>query len=161
MSRKRMLTNELKCTFPSYSVNESLARSLASAFVCQANPTIAELADVKCAVSEAVTNAAVHAYRGTIGDVTLHMKLYSNREVAITVRDGGCGIPDVERAMEPLFTTDPDGERSGMGFAIMDSFMDRLAVKSIPGRGTKVTMTKMLSPIFGAAASSGANGKKD
>ena len=158
MSRtKKTLTNELKCTFPSYSVNESLARSLASAFVCQANPTIAELADLKCAVSEAVTNAAVHAYRGTIGDVTLHMKLYSNREVSVTVRDGGCGIADVERAMEPLYTTDPDGERSGMGFAIMESFTDRLAVKSIPGRGTKVTMTKLLSPIFGAA---GANGKK-
>lgn len=154
---KKTLTNELKCTFPSYSVNESLARSLASAFVCQANPTVAELADVKCAVSEAVTNAAVHAYRGAIGDVTLHMKLYSNREISITVRDGGCGIADVERAMEPLFTTDPDGERSGMGFAIMESFTDRLTVKSVPGRGTKVTMTKVLSPVFGGAS---ANGKK-
>ena len=148
--KKKTITNELKCTFPSYSVNESLARSLASAFVCQANPTIAELADVKCAVSEAVTNAAVHAYRDEVGDVTLHMKLYSNREVAITVRDGGCGIPDVERAMEPLYTTDPDGERSGMGFAIMESFTDRLVVRSVPGRGTKVTMTKLLSPMFGA-----------
>lgn len=155
---KKTLQNEMKCTFPSYSVNESLARSLASAFVCQANPTIAELTDVKCAVSEAVTNAAVHAYRNTVGDVTLHMKIYSDREISITVRDGGCGIPDVERAMEPLFTTDPDGERSGMGFAIMESFTDRLVVKSVPGRGTKVTMTKRLSPIFGVGAANGKNG---
>lgn len=107
------LINEMKCVFPSYSVNESLARALAFSFVCQANPTVSELADIKCAVSEAVTNAAVHAYRDTIGDITLHMKLYSNREVTVTVRDGGCGIADITRAMEPLFTTDPDNERSG------------------------------------------------
>ena len=93
------LINEMKCVFPSYSVNESLARSLAFSFVCQANPTVSELADIKCAVSEAVTNAAVHAYRDTIGDITLHMKLYSNREVTVTVRDGGCGITDITRAM--------------------------------------------------------------
>lgn len=154
---KKILQNELKCTFPSYSVNESLARSLASSFVCQANPTVAELADIKCAVSEAVTNAAVHAYRGSIGDVTMHMKLYSNREIYITIRDGGCGIGDVEQAMEPLYTTDPDGERSGMGFAIMESFTDRLVVKSAPGRGTKVTMIKQLSPVLSLTSG---NGKK-
>ena len=146
------LINEMKCVFPSYSVNESLARALAFSFVCQANPTVSELADIKCAVSEAVTNAAVHAYRDTIGDITLHMKLYSNREVTVTVRDGGCVIADITRAMEPLFTTDPDNERSGMGFAIMESFMDNLSVKSQPGRGTKVVMTKRLSPVL--------NGKK-
>lgn len=152
MRERKDLINELKCTFPSYSVNESLARSLASAFVCQANPTVAELADIKCAVSEAVTNSSVHAYRNTVGDITMHLKLYSNREVYIMIRDGGCGIEDVARAMEPLYTTDPDNERSGMGFAIMESFMDKLSVRSQPGRGTKVTMTKQLSPIF--------NGKK-
>ena len=108
MREKKNLINELKCTFLSYSVNESLARSLASAFVCQANPTVAELADIKCAVSEAVTNASVHAYRNTIGDITMHLKLYSNREIYIMIRDGGCGIEDVPKAMEPLYTTDPD-----------------------------------------------------
>ena len=153
MREKKNLINELKCTFLSYSVNESLARSLASAFVCQANPTVAELADIKCAVSEAVTNASVHAYRNTIGDITMHLKLYSNREIYIMIRDGGCGIEDVPKAMEPLYTTDPDNERSGMGFAIMESFMDSLFVRSQPGRGTKVSMTKQLSPII--------NGKKN
>lgn len=153
MKERKQLTNELKCTFPSYSVNESLARSLASAFVCHANPTVAELADIKCAVSEAVTNASVHAYRNTVGDITMHLKLYSNREVYIMIRDGGCGIENVAQAMEPLYTTDPDNERSGMGFAIMDSFMDKLTVRSQAGRGTKVTMIKQLSPIF--------NGKKN
>lgn len=152
MRERKDLINELKCTFPSYSINESLARSLSSAFVCQANPTVAELADIKCAVSEAVTNASVHAYRNTVGDITMHLKLYSNREVYIMIRDGGCGIENITQAMEPLYTTDPDNERSGMGFAIMDSFMDKLTVRSQPGRGTKVTMTKQLSPIF--------NGKK-
>lgn len=155
---KKNTVNEMKCTFPSYSVNESLARSLASSFICQANPTVSELADIKCAVSEAVTNAAVHAYRGTVGDVTLHMKLYADREVYIMIRDGGCGIADVDRAMEPLYTTDPDGERSGMGFAIMQSFTDRVTVKSIVGRGTKVTMTKQLSPVV---VSPNINGKKN
>lgn len=155
---KKTLVNELKCTFPSFSINEALARSLASAFICQANPTVAELADIKCAVSEAVTNAAVHAYRGSIGDVTMLMRLYSDRQVYIMVRDGGCGIDDVERAMEPLYTTDPDGERSGMGFAIMSSFTDSLSVKSLPGRGTKVIMTKQLSPIFTLGSG---NGKKN
>jgi len=150
---KKIMINEMKCTFPSYSVNESLARSLASSFVCQANPTVAELADIKCAVSEAVTNATVHGYRNTVGDITLHMKLYSTREVYIMIRDGGVGISDVPRAMEPLYTTDPDGERSGMGFAIMQSFTDSMAVKSSVGKGTKVTMTKQLSPIL--------NGKKN
>ena len=134
------LINEMKCVFPSYSVNESLARSLAFSFVCQANPTVSELADIKCAVSEAVTNAAVHAYRDTIGDVTLHMKLYSNREVTVTVRDGGCGITDIARAMEPLFTTDPDNERSGMGFAIMESLMDSVRIRSVVNKGTIVTL---------------------
>lgn len=150
---KKTLVNEMKCVFPSYSVNEALARSLAFSFVCQANPTVAELADIKCAVSEAVTNSTVHAYRDSIGDITLHMKLYSNREVQITIRDGGCGIKDVTQAMEPLYTTDPDNERSGMGFAIMESFMDKLTVKSQSGRGTKVIMSKTLSPIL--------NGKKN
>ena len=146
------LINEMKCVFPSYSVNESLARSLAFSFVCQANPTVSELADIKCAVSEAVTNAAVHAYRDTIGDITLHMKLYSNREVTVTVRDGGCGITDITRAMEPLFTTDPDNERSGMGFTVMESFMDSVRVRSAVGKGTSIVMTKKISRRYGVNA---------
>ena len=143
------LINEMKCVFPSYSVNESLARSLAFSFVCQANPTVSELADIKCAVSEAVTNAAVHAYRDTIGDITLHMKLYSNREVTVTVRDGGCGITDITRAMEPLFTTDTGEERSGMGFTVMESFMDKIKVDSDVGVGTTVTMIKKIDTYDG------------
>ena len=118
MREKKNLINELKCTFLSYSVNESLARSLASAFVCQANPTVAELADIKCAVSEAVTNASVHAYRNTIGDITMHLKLYSNREIYIMIRDGGCGIEDVPKAMEPLPSSAPCAETMTSGSVV-------------------------------------------
>lgn len=139
--------NTLKMQFDSLSQNESLARSLAAAFVMQLNPTVAELADIKCAVSEAVTNCTVHAYRDAVGPVYMIMNAYADRRVKIEIRDVGCGIPDVETAMQPLYTTDAENERSGMGFTVMDSFMDSLTVRSRPGKGTKVIMMKKLSVL--------------
>ena len=139
--------NELKIEFPSISVNEGSARSLVSAFVAQLNPTIEELADIKCAVSEAVTNCIVHAYRDACGPIFLTVRLYAGRLVRIEIKDRGCGIGDVRQAMTPLFTTDTTGERSGMGFAVMESFSDSLRVRSNPGKGTCVIMTKRLSPL--------------
>lgn len=144
---KKKSQNELSVVFPSLSVNEGVARSLAGIFLSQLNPTVDELADVKCAVSEAVTNAIVHGYRGTVGDIHLTMSVLPERTVRIEVKDRGVGIPDIEAAMEPLFTTDAAGERSGMGFPIMESFMDILTVKSAPDKGCKVTMMKKLSTI--------------
>ena len=139
--------NKLKLQFDSLSQNEALARALSAAFVMQLNPTVAELADIKCAVSEAVTNCTVHAYRDTVGAIFMILTAYPDRRIKIEIRDGGCGIEDVETAMQPLFTTDAENERSGMGFTVMDSFMDKLTVKSKPGRGTKVTMVKKLSAL--------------
>ena len=109
------------------------------------NPTCDELSDIKCAVSEAVTNAIVHGYRDTVGDVILIMKITDDRVFHIEVRDHGCGIANIQEAMRPLFTTDPENERSGMGFTIIENFMDSLRVLSKPGRGTKVIMSKKLS----------------
>lgn len=140
-------TNETKIIFPSLSQNEAFARSAASAFSAQLNPTCEELSDIKCAISEAVTNAIVHGYRDTFGDITLIMKTDADRIFYAEVRDRGCGIQDVEEAMRPLFTTDPENERSGMGFTIIENFMDSLRVLSTPGKGTKVIMTKKLSPL--------------
>ena len=137
--------NMLSLAIPSRSVNESFARSAVSAFAAQLDPTVGELTDLRTVVSEAVTNCIVHAYRDTVGIITITVKIYEDRRLRITVRDKGCGIPDVGQAMQPLFTTDPGGERGGMGFTIMDSFTDSLRVKSSPGRGTTVTMIKKLS----------------
>ena len=134
--------NTLRVSFESLSRNESLARSLASAFIAQLDPTVAELADVKCAVSEAVTNCTVHAYRDTVGTVYMTMRAYSDRSVRIEIRDRGCGIEDIEKAMQPLYTTDTDGERSGMGFTIMESFTDEMQVLETPGGGVTVKMSK-------------------
>jgi len=139
--------NELTLKFPSLSSNESLSRAVTAAFSASANPTIEELADVKCAVSEAVTNCIVHAYKGTCGPVEITFQLLENRLLRIAVKDKGCGIENVHKAMEPLYTTDAAGERSGMGFAVMENFMDSLRVSSTPGKGTKVIMTKRLSPL--------------
>ena len=139
--------NVLKVQFCSLSANESLARSLAGAYLMQLNPTVGELADVKCAVSEAVTNCIVHAYRGCIGKIVMSMSVYPARRVKIEIRDRGCGIDDIEQAMEPMFTTDRENERSGMGFTVMSSFMDKLRVASSPGKGTKVVMIKQLSKL--------------
>ena len=135
--------NTVKITFPSRSVNESFARSALSAFAAQADPTLDELADVKTAVSEAVTNCIVHAYANTIGPITLTAALYEDGTLRVAVADKGCGIPDVSKAMEPLFTTG-GAERAGLGFAVMESFMDSVKVRSAPGKGTRVTLSKRL-----------------
>lgn len=142
----KKVTNEIKCTFPALSKNEALARSIVTGFMLPLDPKADELADVRCAVSEAVTNCIVHAYRGTSGDVTLTLKVYEGHKMKIVVTDSGCGIENIIEARRPLFTTAPDEDRCGMGFSIMESFSDKLVVLSAKGRGTKVTMIKNLSP---------------
>ena len=136
--------NEMKLTFPSRSANEGFARSAVASFLSQLDPAVDELADVRTAVSEAVTNCIVHAYRDTIGMITIQMRLFADGRVVIKIRDRGCGIADVEQAMEPLFTTGGD-DRSGLGFSVMESFTDRLRVSSKAGRGTVVTMEKYIA----------------
>lgn len=136
--------NEMKCTFPSLSVNEAYARTAVTAFAAQLDLTIEEIADIRTAVSEAVTNAIVHGYRGTVGTIELCVKLLEGNEVYIRIKDCGCGIPDVAQAMEPLYTTAAAEERAGLGFAVMESFMGKLSVKSKVGRGTTVVMRKRL-----------------
>ena len=139
------IQNKMKLQLPAISVNEGICRAIVGAFMTQADPTIEELADVKCAVSEAFTNCTVHAYRETGGIVYISATLYEDRKLSITIRDEGCGIADVKKAREPLFTTDESGDRSGMGFAVMESFTDRLTVTSKVGKGTKVRMIKYLT----------------
>ena len=136
--------NEMRLVLPSLSVNEGMARSAVAAFCAQLNPTAVELADLKCAVSEAVTNCIVHAYRDTVGEISICVKLCEGRMIQLEIRDKGCGIEDVRRAREPLFTTDAEGERSGMGFTVMESFCDGVRVSSRLGKGTPVTMLKRL-----------------
>ena len=138
------MVNQVKFTFLSRSVNESFARAALAAFLAQADPTVPQLADIKTAVSEAVTNCIVHAYPDAVGLVTLTAALYENGLVRITVTDRGVGIPDISKAMEPLYTTGNPDERAGLGFAVMQSFMDKVKVSSTPGRGTRVTMAKRL-----------------
>lgn len=137
--------NEMHLRFPSVSANEAFARASVATFVAQLDPTLDELCDTKTAVSEAVTNCIVHGYRDTIGMVNIDCLLYEGQRVVIRIRDRGCGIENVERAMEPLYTTAGD-ERAGLGFAVMQSFMDKLRVQSKPGQGTTVTMEKTFSP---------------
>lgn len=137
--------NTTKVQFESLSVNESYARGVAAAFLARYDPTVPQLADIKTAVSEAVTNCIVHAYPDRIGTVVLSIAVYPGREVHITVTDKGVGITDIPQAMEPLFTTGNPEERSGLGFAVMQSFMDKVKVTSKPGKGTKVLLVKHLS----------------
>lgn len=137
--------NEMTLIFLSRSANESFSRAAAASFFSQLDPTLEEIADIKTAVSEAVTNCIVHAYRDTLGKIRLTARIYPDNEVYIQIRDYGCGIPDVEKAMEPLFTTCETGERAGLGFAVMQSFMDHVLVRSTPGKGTTVTLRKSLS----------------
>ena len=144
---KAVIVNQMRCAFPSCSVNEALARSVAASFSAQLNPTCEEVSDIKCAVSEAVTNAIVHGYRDSIGEIIMILKLEDDRTFTAEIRDKGCGIADVEEAMRPLFTTDPEHERSGMGFTIIENFMDSLRVLSSPGKGTRVIMKKKLSML--------------
>ena len=140
----RDVTNYMKITLPAYSKNESVARMCVCAFVSQLDPTIEEINDIKAAVSEAVTNCIVHGYRDSIGEITIQLKIIGTDTLYIKISDKGCGIADVKKAMEPLFTTCPEGERAGRGFAVMESFTDRLKVTSHVGKGTCVIMQKKL-----------------
>jgi len=137
--------NIMKLEFPSHSRNEAFARAAAGAFIAALDPTSSELSDIKCALSEAVTNCIVHAYPDKIGMIRLEIKLRTDGTVIMSVKDKGIGIPDIGKAREPLFTTDALGERSGMGFTVMEGFSDSVKIKSTPGKGTVVTMTRKLS----------------
>lgn len=138
-----MLKNKIKVEFPNISDNERFARTVAAAFIVELDPTMDQLSEVKTAVSEAVTNAIIHGYDDKDGIITLEGEIY-DRTVELTVSDNGSGIPDIRRAREPLFTGKPEMERSGMGFTIMETFMDSIDVESEVGKGTRVTMRKCL-----------------
>ena len=136
--------NSFKISFESRSENEGFARSVAGAFLLPLDPVVEEVVEIKTAVSEAVSNSVIHGYRGGEGTIYMECEYSAEGRVRICIRDEGVGIPDVEQAMEPLYTTNTDGERSGMGFTVMESFTDRLTVKSEPGKGTEVVMIKKL-----------------
>ena len=136
--------NNIKIEFLSRSSNESFARTAIACFAAQLDPTLEELGDIKTAVSEAVTNSIVHAYPDTLGRIMLRARLFDDNSIEITVRDWGCGIDDISQARSPMYTTGGD-DRSGMGFTIMESFMDSLRVRSRPGRGTTVVMRRKIS----------------
>lgn len=138
------MQNEMRLDFPALPENEGLARMVVSAFMVPMNPTIEEMADVKTAVSEAVTNAIVHGYAGRSGVVRMRASFREDGLMIIDVSDRGCGIADIARAREPFFTTAGGEERSGMGFTVMESFMDRVEVQSAPGHGTTVRLVKQL-----------------
>lgn len=142
------ISNYIKTEFPSKSCNEGYARSAAAAFALQLDPTMEELGDIKTAVSEAVTNCIVHAYPNDIGKISMRMRIISGNVIEISIKDWGRGISDVEQAMQPLYTTGGE-DRSGMGFTIMGSFMDRLRVRSSPGKGTTVVMQRVIKPRLG------------
>lgn len=144
MKRVKDVENRMQLRLPALSVNEGVARAAVAAFCAQLDPDVTELADIKCAVSEAVTNCIVHAYRQGKGMIYITVMILQGRTVRVVVRDEGCGIADVEQAREPLFTTDAVNERSGMGFTVMESFMDRLHVRSREGKGTVVIMSKQI-----------------
>lgn len=135
--------NQMNLRVESRSVNESFARAAVAAFVSQLDPNVEEISDIKTAVSEAVTNCIVHAYADSVGEIYIWTGLYENGLIRIRIRDKGCGIPDVKKAMEPLFTTSGD-ERAGLGFAVMESFCDKINVRSTIGKGTTVTLEKRL-----------------
>lgn len=133
----------MKIIFESCSENEAFARTVVASYMMRLNPTMEEIADVKTAVSEAVTNCIIHGYDGRDGDIEMECIIH-NKEIEITIIDYGVGIPDIEKAMEPLYTTKSEWERSGMGFAFMEAFMDGLSVKSEAGKGTKVVLKKVI-----------------
>lgn len=135
--------NSVKFQFPSKSVNEGFARSTVAAFAAQLDPTLDEIADLKTAVSEAVTNCIVHGYPEDIGMITITASIYEGNTLRVVVADRGVGIENVEKAMEPMYTTGGP-ERAGLGFAVMESFTDKMKVSSKPGKGTRVTMTKRM-----------------
>lgn len=138
------ICNEMRLDFPSHSKNEAFARAAAGAFIASLDPTASELSDIKCALSEAVTNCTVHAYPDKIGIIRLEIKLREDGTVTLAVKDKGIGIPDIKKAREPLFTTDAAGERSGMGFTVMEGFSDSIKIRSTPGKGTTVTLIRRL-----------------
>ncbi|NJD02166.1 MAG: anti-sigma F factor [Ruminiclostridium sp.] len=138
--------NEMKLEFPSKSANEAFARIVAAAFVSQLDPTLEELADVKTAVSEAVTNAIIHGYENKAGIIRMNCRLFED-SVEIAVIDEGKGIENIEQARQPLYTSKPEMERSGMGFTVMESFMDSVEISSEPGKGTAVVMRKKIRYI--------------
>ena len=140
---KKDRLNEVTLRFPSRSANESFARAAAAAFLAQLDPTVEQVYDIKTAVSEAVTNAIVHGYRDELGIITMTVRIYAPAIAEIVISDKGCGIEDVRKAREPLFTTG-GADRSGMGFTIMESFMDGMAVRSRPGKGTTVILRKVI-----------------
>ncbi len=137
--------NAMKMEFLSKSANEGFARSVVAAFAASLDPTIDELADIKTAVSEAVTNCIVHAYRECIGKIYITAAIYEGGRLSIKIKDNGCGIDDVQKAMEPMYTTSPETERAGLGFSVMESFMDKLKVRSKPQKGTTVVMEKRIN----------------
>ncbi len=143
--------NRMTLRFDSRSVNEAFARMTVAAFVAQLDPTLEELNDIKTVVSEAVTNAIVHGYRDRVGEIIVSARLLEGGYAEIKVKDHGCGIPDIEQARQPLFTTG-DTERSGMGFTIMESFSDKMRVRSTVGRGTTVTMLRQIMGRGGESA---------
>ncbi len=136
-------TNEMEIIFDSHSSNEGFARVSVAAFLTQLNPTVEEVADVKTAISEAVTNAVIHGYENEIHKVTIRCRI-EGQQITVEVKDNGVGIEDVEQAMTPLYTSKPELERSGMGFAFMEAFMDSVEVESAPGEGTTVRMKKTI-----------------
>lgn len=138
-----MIINEFKMTVDSRSVNESFSRATVSAFAAQLDPTVEELNDIKTAVSEAVTNCIVHGYNNSLGKIYIAVKIHDDSRVVITIRDKGCGIADIKKAREPLFTT-LGGDRAGLGFSVMESFTDKLLVRSKIGIGTTVTLCKRI-----------------
>ncbi len=140
----KILLNQFKMQIPAISVNESFTRIVFAVFAGFLDPNISELADIRTAVSEAVTNCIVHAYKERGGKIYISGKYYSDRSLEIKIQDKGCGIADIKKAMEPLYTTDTSGERGGMGFAIMGSFTDKLKVVSKLNKGTTITMIKKL-----------------
>lgn len=139
------IINEMKLTIKSRSANESFARTAVAAFVATLDPTVEELSDIKTAVSEAVTNCIVHGYKESIENIYISAAIYPGNRVVIKIRDKGCGIEDIEKAMEPLYTTCDSGERAGLGFAVMQSMCEKVKVLSKPGKGTTVTLTTTIS----------------
>ena len=143
------MNREMKVQMSGILENQALARAIASAYVSQADPTVEELTEVKTAVSEAFSNAAIHGYQNEGGEVYMEFNFISDDTIMIKVTDHGIGIEDIARAMEPLFTTDTGQDRSGMGFTVMESFMDKIKVDSRPGQGTTVNMIKKLDTYYG------------
>lgn len=140
--------NIFKITIPSKSINESFIRVVVSAFIAHLDPSTEELADIRTSVSEAVTNCVVHAYKHEQGNITITASYDKDNVVKIVIADRGCGIEDIPLAMQPLYTSDNSGERGGMGFAVMKTFMDKLKVRSTPGKGTQIIMWKKIGSII-------------